>query len=70
MHFYVQERKRIAVKEDRRIQEMSSRQNPPPEDNSNNFERSAFKAMGAMEEGDVVFGSSDEINLDSQVQLS
>ncbi|XP_047945164.1 cactin-like [Salvia hispanica] len=58
------ERKRIAVKEDRRIQEISSRQNLPPEDN---FERSAMKTMGAMEEGDVVFGSSDEINLDSQV---
>ncbi|XP_047975267.1 cactin-like [Salvia hispanica] len=58
------ERKRIAVKEDRRIQEISSRQNPPED---NNFERSAMKTMGAMEEGDVVFGSSDEINLDSQV---
>ncbi|KAL1542990.1 cactin-like [Salvia divinorum] len=57
------ERKRIAVKEDRRIQEISSRQNPPED----NFERSAMKTMGAMEEGDVVFGSSDEINLDSQV---
>lgn len=57
------ERKRIAVKEDRRIQEMSSRQNPPED----NFERTAMKAMGAMEEGDVVFGSNDEINLDSQV---
>ncbi|KAH6832638.1 cactus-binding carboxy-terminal [Perilla frutescens var. hirtella] len=57
------ERKRIAVKEDRRIQEMSSRQNPPED----NFERSAMKAMGAMEEGDVVFGSNEEINLDSQV---
>ncbi|KAL8536103.1 hypothetical protein ACS0TY_011656 [Phlomoides rotata] len=58
------EKKRMAVKEDRRIQEMSSRPPPPPEDN---FERSAFKSMGAMEEGDVVFGTNDEINLDSQV---
>ncbi|XP_042047691.1 cactin-like [Salvia splendens] len=57
------ERKRIAVKEDRRIQEISSRQNPPED----NFERSAMKTMGAIEEGDAVFGSSDEINLDSQV---
>lgn len=57
------ERKRIAVKEDRRVQEMSSRQNPPDD----NFERTAMKAMGAMEEGDAVFGSSGEINLDSQV---
>ena len=67
LHLFVQERKRIAVKEDRRIQEISSRQNLPPEDN---FERSAMKTMGAMEEGDVVFGSSDEINLDSQVRFS
>lgn len=57
------ERKRIAVKEDRRVQEMSSRLNPPED----NFERTAMKAMGAMEEGDVVFGSNEEINLDSQV---
>ncbi|KAL6494231.1 hypothetical protein OROGR_031031 [Orobanche gracilis] len=55
------ERKRIAVKEERNIQEMS-RQNPP----EYNFERSAMKAVGAMEEGDVVFGSNDEINLDSR----
>lgn len=61
----MQERKRIAVKEDRRVQEMSSRQNPPDD----NFERTAMKAMGAMEEGDAVFGSSGEINLDSQVSL-
>lgn len=62
----MQEKKRLAVKEDRRVQEMSSRPPPPPEDN---FERSAFKTMGAMEEGDVVFGTNDEINLDSQVNL-
>ncbi|KAL7145214.1 hypothetical protein ABFS83_07G065900 [Erythranthe nasuta] len=59
------ERKRIAVKEERRIQELSSsRPAPPPPDN---FERTAMKAMGSVEEGDVVFGSNDEINLDSQV---
>jgi hypothetical protein len=27
----------------------------------------AMKAMGAMEEGDVMFGSGAEVNLDSQV---
>ncbi|KAI3469994.1 hypothetical protein Pfo_026657 [Paulownia fortunei] len=57
------ERRRIAVLEERRIQELSSRPTPPED----NFERTAMKAMGAMEEGDVVFGSNDEINLDSQV---
>lgn len=36
----------------------------PPEDN---FELKAMKAMGAMEEGDAVFGSGAEVNLDSQV---
>ncbi|GFS45919.1 cactus-binding carboxy-terminal, cactin [Actinidia rufa] len=47
-----------------RIQEaMASR--PAPQDN---FEmKAAIKAMGAMEEGDAVFGSGDEVNLDSQV---
>ncbi|KAG8377161.1 hypothetical protein BUALT_Bualt09G0139700 [Buddleja alternifolia] len=57
------ERRRIAVLEERRIQEVASR--PTPSDN--NFEKNALKAMGAMEEGDAVFGLSDEINLDSQV---
>lgn len=41
---------------------MASR--PTPQDN---LEMKAIKAMGAMEEGDAVFGSSDEVNLDSQV---
>ncbi|PIN05674.1 Cactin [Handroanthus impetiginosus] len=57
------ERRRTAVLEERRIQELASRP-PLPEDN---FEKNAIKTMGAMEEGDVVFGSSDEINLDTQV---
>jgi hypothetical protein len=37
---------------------------PPSEDN---LELKAMKAMGAMEEGDAVFGSGAEVNLDSQV---
>lgn len=36
----------------------------PVEDN---FELKASKAMGVMEEGDAVFGSGAEVNLDSQV---
>ncbi|EOY25679.1 Cactus-binding domain, C-terminal, Cactin, central region [Theobroma cacao] len=32
-----------------------------------NFELKAMKAMGAMEEGDAVFGSGAQVNLDSQV---
>ncbi|KAM5559651.1 cactin [Rosa sericea] len=62
------ERKRMAVLEEqqRRIQEaMASKPAPPPEDN---FEmKAAMKAMGAMEEGDAIFGSGSEVNLDSQV---
>lgn len=60
----MQERKRLAVLEERRIQEAASRPAAPSEDN---FAKKAFKAMGAMEEGDAIFGSNDEINLDSQV---
>ncbi|XP_062003857.1 splicing factor Cactin [Rosa rugosa] len=62
------ERKRMAVLEEqqRRIQEaMASKPAPPSEDN---FEmKAAMKAMGAMEEGDAIFGSGSEVNLDSQV---
>ncbi|CAK9163306.1 unnamed protein product [Ilex paraguariensis] len=57
------ERKRIAVLEEqqRRIQEaMASRPTPSEDD----LEMKAMKAMGAMEVGDAVFGSSDEVNLD------
>uniref|UniRef100_A0A2P2K910 Splicing factor Cactin n=2 Tax=Rhizophora mucronata TaxID=61149 RepID=A0A2P2K910_RHIMU len=60
------EMKRMAVLEEqqRRIQEaMASK--PPPSDE--NFELKAIKSMGAMEEGDAVFGSGAEVNLDSQV---
>ncbi|CAI9100071.1 OLC1v1036996C1 [Oldenlandia corymbosa var. corymbosa] len=57
------ERKRLAVLEERRLQELTARPTPPED----NFEKKALKAMGAMEEGDAVFGTNDEINLDSQV---
>lgn len=61
-----QERKRMAVLEEqqRRIQEAMASKPAPSEDN---FEMKAMKAMGAMEEGDAVFGSGAEVNLDSQV---
>ncbi|KAL0310118.1 UNVERIFIED_CONTAM: Cactin [Sesamum radiatum] len=57
------DKRRNAVLEERRIQELASRPTPPED----HFEKNAMKAMGAMEEGDVVFGTNDEINLDSQV---
>ncbi|KAI8563201.1 hypothetical protein RHMOL_Rhmol03G0094200 [Rhododendron molle] len=58
-------RKAVLEEQQRRIQEaMASR--PTPQDN---LEMKAIKAMGAMEEGDAVFGSSDEVNLDSQITL-
>ncbi|CAN1307998.1 CTN, partial [Linum perenne] len=62
------EKKRTAVLEEqqRRIREaMASKPPPPPP--SDNFELKAIKAMGAMEEGDAVFGSGAEVSLDSAV---
>ncbi|KAK9124022.1 hypothetical protein Sjap_013624 [Stephania japonica] len=60
------ERKRAAVLEEqqRRHQEAMVLKPGPSEDN---MELKAMKAMGAMEEGDAVFGSGAEVNLDSQV---
>ncbi|KAL4605691.1 hypothetical protein ACB092_09G049000 [Castanea dentata] len=60
------ERKRIAVvkEQQRRMQEVLASKPAPAEDN---LELKAIKAMGAMEEGDAVFGSGAEVNLDSQV---
>ncbi|KAJ9555746.1 hypothetical protein OSB04_010360 [Centaurea solstitialis] len=60
------ERKRIAVVEEqqRKIQEAMASRPPPPEDN---LEMRAVKIMGAMDNGDEVFGNSDEVNVDSQV---
>ncbi|XP_043699946.1 cactin-like [Telopea speciosissima] len=60
------ERKRVAVLEEqqKRIREtMASK----PNSSEDNMELKAMKAMGAMEEGDAVFGSGAEVNLDSQV---
>ncbi|KAG9445930.1 hypothetical protein H6P81_012058 [Aristolochia fimbriata] len=59
-----QERKRKAVVEEqrRRVQEAIAAKQVVSEE-----EMKAMKAMGAMEEGDAVFGSGAEVNLDSQV---
>ncbi|KAL4351902.1 hypothetical protein GQ457_06G009500 [Hibiscus cannabinus] len=60
------ERKRMAWLEEqrKRMQEALASKPAPSEDN---FELKAMKAMGTMEEGDAVFGSGAEVNLDSQV---
>lgn len=54
----------VLEEQQRRIQEAMASKPPPSEDN---FEMKAIKAMGTMEEGDAVFGSGAEVNLDSQV---
>jgi len=60
------ERKRMEVLEERQrwMQEAMASKPAPSEDN---FEMKAIKAMGVMEEGDAVFGTGAEVNLDSQV---
>ncbi|CAN7138780.1 unnamed protein product [Brassica rapa subsp. narinosa] len=60
------ELKRMVVleKQKKRIKEAMVSKPPPVEDN---LEFKAMKAMGAMEEGDAVFGSKAEVNLDSEV---
>nr|XP_018486655.1 PREDICTED: cactin-like [Raphanus sativus] len=60
------EMKRMVVmeKQKKRIKEAMDSKPAPVEDN---FKVKAMKAMGAMEEGDAVFGSNAEVNLDSEV---
>lgn len=60
-----QDRKREAVEHQRRIQKAMLTKVSKDDDN---FESKAIKAMGIMEEGDAVFGSGAEVNLDSQVR--
>lgn len=60
------EKKRLAVmkEQQKRLKEaMASKPAKPADD----FELRAKKLMGTMEEGDAVFGSGAEVNLDSQV---
>ncbi|KAJ0963163.1 hypothetical protein J5N97_028285 [Dioscorea zingiberensis] len=57
-------REAVVVEQQRRIQEAMTAKAATPEES---LELKAMKAMGAMEEGDAVFGSGSEVNLDSQV---
>ncbi|XP_031481104.1 cactin isoform X2 [Nymphaea colorata] len=67
------EKKRVAVLQEhrKRLQEAVAAARPALADESMDFTNQAraiaLKAMGAMEEGDAVFGSGAEVNLDSQV---
>lgn len=55
----------VLEEQQRRLQEaMAAKSAIQAEDN---MEMKAMKAMGAMEEGDAVFGSGAEVNLESQV---
>lgn len=54
----------VLEEQQRRVLEALASKPAPSEDN---FEIKAMKAMGTMEEGDAVFGSGAEVNLDSQV---
>lgn len=53
------------VEHQQRIQEAMAAKVAQPDE----LELKAMKAMGAMEEGDAVFGSGAEVNLDSQVLI-
>jgi hypothetical protein len=54
----------VIEEQQRRVQEAMASKPAPSEEN---LEMKAFKAMGAMEDGDAVFGSGAEVSLDSQV---
>ncbi|KAJ0245155.1 Cactin [Hirschfeldia incana] len=54
----------VLEKQKKRIKEALVSKPAPGEDN---LELKAVKAMGPMEEGDAVFGSNSEVNLDSEV---
>ena len=51
------------VEHQRRIKEAMAAKAAAPDE----LELKAMKAMGTLEEGDAVFGSGAEVNLDSQV---
>ncbi|AEE27633.1 Cactin [Arabidopsis thaliana] len=54
----------VLEKQKKRLKEAMDSKPAPVEDN---LELKAMKAMGAMEEGDAIFGSNAEVNLDSEV---
>ncbi|MQL90056.1 hypothetical protein Taro_022645 [Colocasia esculenta] len=60
----VRKRAAVVVEQHRRFQEAMTTKVVKDDDN---FELKAMKAMGAMEEGDAIFGSGAEVNLESQV---
>ncbi|KMZ66820.1 hypothetical protein ZOSMA_288G00180 [Zostera marina] len=57
-------RQSVIVEHQRRMQATMATKTFAPDDN---LEIKAMKTMGAMEEGDAVFGSGAEVNLESQV---
>ncbi|CAN6444143.1 unnamed protein product [Victoria cruziana] len=67
------EKRRVAVLQEhrKRLREAAAAARPDLNDENMDFTNQAkviaLKAMGAMEEGDAVFGSGAEVNLDSQV---
>lgn len=65
MHFQGRKREAVLTEQQRRIKEaiIQIKVAAVPDD----LELKAVKAMGAMEEGDAVFGAGAEVNLDSQV---
>lgn len=65
MHFQGRKREAVLTEQQRRIKEaiIQAKVAAVPDD----LELKAVKAMGAMEEGDAVFGAGAEVNLDSQV---
>lgn len=65
MHFQGRKREAVLTEQQRRINEaiIQIKVAAVPDD----LELKAVKAMGAMEEGDAVFGAGAEVNLDSQV---
>jgi hypothetical protein len=60
------ERKRMAVLQDqqKRIQAAIATAKPPPQEDDFEMKKAAMRAMGEMQEGDVLFGSGSEVNLD------
>ncbi|XP_048532180.1 cactin-like [Triticum urartu] len=57
------QREAVVTEHQRKVKEVMTAKAKKPDE----LELKAMKAMGAMEEGDAVFGSGAEVNLDSQV---
>lgn len=59
----------MAVREEQQRRAQEAMALKPPASSEDNFEMKAMKSMGTMEEGDAVFGSGAEVNLDSVPNL-